>query len=65
MSEVVVEGQSGSRQMTVQIGSLRLTVDRAAEDHELRSVDFMLAALGSCTLRDDRSLHRPKRARPL
>ena len=50
MSEVIVEGQSGSRQMTVSIGSLRFTVDRAADEHELRSVDFMLAALGSCTL---------------
>ena len=48
MSEVSVRGRSTDRSMDVSIGEATLTFDRASQN--IRSVDFLLAALGSCTL---------------
>lgn len=50
MGKVSVRSDAGSDVMTVSIGSLKIDVDRGAESREIRSVDFLLAALGSCTL---------------
>lgn len=50
MGEVIVRSRTGSKQMSVQIGSTTIEVDRSEGNREIRSVDFLLAALGSCTL---------------
>lgn len=50
MGKVSVRSDAGSDIMTVSVGSLKIDVDRGSESREIRSVDFLLAALGSCTL---------------
>lgn len=48
MAEVTVRGRTTDRSMDVSIGGSTFSFDRGSQN--IRSVDFLLTALGSCTL---------------